>query len=66
MLTLILSMEINDPISRPRSDCARADVESQVHALSKDLVHDLCALGERGADLVAIDGLGGGCALVTD
>ena len=34
--------------------------------LAEDLVHDLCALGERGADLVAVDGLGGGCTVVAD
>jgi hypothetical protein len=37
-----------------------------VQALSEDLVHHLGALGERGPDLVTIDRLGSGRAIVTD
>lgn len=32
--------------------------------LAEDLVHHFCALGEGGADLVAVDRLGGGRAVV--
>ena len=37
-----------------------------VRLLSKDLVHHLGTLGESGADLVAVDRLCGGRAVVTD
>jgi hypothetical protein len=35
-------------------------------SLGEDLIHDLGALGERGADLVAVDRLCGGRPIVTD
>jgi hypothetical protein len=38
----------------------------EVRLLSIDLVHHLCALGERGPDLVTVDRLRGGRAIVTD